>query len=117
MHLLQVWLLGGLLFGVARGATLAGIGVGIFNLFGIIGRSIGIAIATPVIVTLLVLPPLVAFIMLVINNSAYVVPPFSSSSSTGADNPYLLVTKTAEPSKISNPTSKTTVTYTVSLKL
>ena len=107
---------GGLLFGVARGATLAGIGVGIFNFFGIIGRSIGIAIATPVIVTLLVLPPLVAFIILVINNSAYVVPPFSSSSSTGADNPYLLVTKTAEPSKISNPTSKTTVTYTVSLK-
>ena len=64
----------------------------------------------------MVLPPLVAFIILVINNSAYVVPPFSSSSSTGADNPYLLVTKTAEPSKISNPTSKTTVTYTVSLK-
>ena len=74
---------GGLLFGVARGATLAGIGVGMFNLFGFIGRSVGIAIATPVIVTLLIIPPLVAFIMLVINNSAYVVPPSFESGQGG----------------------------------
>lgn len=105
---------GGLL--MAATGTLGAFAMGAFGVFGFIGRSIGVAIATPVIVTLLVLPPLVAFIMLVINNSAYLVPPFSSSSSTGADNPYLLVTKTAEPSKISNPTSKTTVTYTVSIK-
>jgi len=105
---------GGLL--MAATGTLGAFAMGAFGVFGFIGRSIGIAIATPVIITLLVLPPLVAFIMLVINNSAYVVPPFSSSSLTGADNPYLLVTKTAEPNKISNPTSKTTVTYTVSIK-
>ncbi|EKE06432.1 MAG: hypothetical protein ACD_19C00014G0046 [uncultured bacterium] len=64
---------GGLL--MAATGTLGAFAFGAFNLFGIIGRSIGVAIATPVIVTLLVLPPLVAFIMLVINNSAYVVPP------------------------------------------
>jgi len=58
------------------GGSVAGLAYGTWRFFGIIGRSVGIAIATPVIVTLLVLPPLVAFIMLVINNSAYVVPPF-----------------------------------------
>lgn len=105
-----------LLGGLAATGTLGTFAMGAFGVLGFIGRSVGIAIATPVIVTLLVIPPIVAFIMLVINNSAYLVPPFSSSSSTGADNPYLLVTKTAEPSKISNPTSKTTVTYTVSIK-
>jgi hypothetical protein len=64
---------------------------------------------------MLVLPPLVALIMLVINNSAYVVPP--SISTTGADNPYMLVTKTANPSKTTNPTNnKTTVAYTVEIR-
>jgi hypothetical protein len=106
---------GGLLFGVARGATLASITAGAFGVLGFIGSSIGIAIATPVIITILVIPPLVAFIMLVINNSAYVVPP--SISTTGADNPYMLVTKTANPSKATNPTNnKTTVAYTVEIR-
>ena len=105
---------GVLLFGVARGATLASITAGAFGVLGFIGSSIGIAIATPVIITILVIPPLVAFIMLVINNSAYVVPP--GISTTGADNPYMLVTKTANPVKTSNPTSNTTVAYTVEIR-
>lgn len=57
------------------GGSVAGLAYGTWRIFGLIGRSVGIAVATPVIVTLLVIPPLVAFIMLVINNSAYVVPP------------------------------------------
>ncbi len=106
-------LLGGL---VATGLV-ASFATGAMGAFGFIGRSIGIAIATPVIITILVIPPLVAFIMLVINNSAYVVPPSSLSSSTGADNPYILVTKTANPSISPNPTnSKTTIAYTVEIR-
>ena len=61
--------------GLAATGSLGVFAAGAFGVLGFIGRSIGIAIATPVIVTLLILPPLVAFIMLVINNSAYVVPP------------------------------------------
>lgn len=98
------------------GGTAAGLLFGPLRFFQILGRNIGIAIATPVIVTLLVLPPLVAFIMLVINNSAYVVPPGISSSSSGADNPYMLVTKTANPSKLDNSNSNQTVIYVVSIK-
>lgn len=67
----------------AKGVTLAAVGYGVWRFFGIIGASIGVAIATPVIVTLLILPPLVAFIMLVINNSAYVVPPSFESGRPG----------------------------------
>ncbi len=62
-------------FGLMGTAGLATLVTGAFGVLGFIGRSIGVTVATPVIVTLLVLPPLVAFIMLVINNSAYVVPP------------------------------------------
>ena len=57
---------GGLAFGVARGATLAGIGAGIWGFFGAIGSAFIISISTPIIITLLVLPPLVAFIMLML---------------------------------------------------
>jgi hypothetical protein len=89
---------GGLLFGVARGATLASITAGAFGVIGFIGRSIGIAIATPVIITILVIPPLVAFIMLVINNSAYVVPPSLTEFGIGRiTSPYIDITKTASP--------------------
>lgn len=56
------------------GGTASALLLGPLRFFAIFGRNIGITIATPVIVTLLILPPLVAFIMLVINNSAYVVP-------------------------------------------
>lgn len=100
------------------GGSVGGLVLSGARLFGLIGRSVGIAIATPVIVTLLVLPPLVAFIMLVINNSAYVVPPspYSSSLNGGADNPYMLVTKTANPTKLDNSRSNQTVIYVVTVK-
>jgi len=104
--------------GLAAAGMLGTFAAGAFGILGFIGRSIGIAIATPVIVTLLIIPPLVAFIMLVINNSAYVVPPGLSSSALngGADNPYMLVTKIASPNKIDNPTSPQQVIYGVSIK-
>lgn len=106
-----------LLGGLAATGSLATFATGAFGVLGFIGRSVGIAIATPVIVTLLVLPPLVAFIMLVINNSAYVVPPDAKSLGLNVDNPYILVTKVASPDKFANPTSgKVTVTYTVTIK-
>lgn len=72
---------GGLL--MAATGTLGAFAMGAFGVLGFIGRSVGIAIATPVIVTLLIIPPLVAFIMLVINNSAYVVPPSFESGGGG----------------------------------
>lgn len=104
-----------LLGGLAATGTIGAFATGTLGILGFIGSSIGIAIATPVIITILIIPPLVAFIMLVINNSAYVVPP--SISTTGADNPYMLVTKTANPSKTTNPTNnKTTVAYTVEIR-
>ncbi len=105
-------------FGLMGTAGIATITTGAFGVLGFIGRSIGIAIATPVIITLLVIPPLVAFIMLVINNSAYIVPLGSNLSSIGADNPYMLVTKTAIPTKIENPTGSATVqvSYLVTIK-
>jgi hypothetical protein len=111
----------GIAIGLGVGAATMGVGTivgGAVSLLGFIGSSIGVTIATPVIVTLLALPPLIAFIMLVINNSAYVVPPSSLSSSIGADNPYMLVTKTAIPSKIGNAQGGSTVqvSYTVSIK-
>lgn len=108
----------GLGVGLAATGSLAAFAAGAFGVLGFIGRSIGIAIATPVIITLLVIPPLVAFIMLVINNSAYVVPPGLSSSALngGADNPYMLVTKIASPNKIDNPTSPQQVIYGISIK-
>ncbi len=103
--------------GLAATGSLAAFATGAFGVLGLIGRSVGIAIATPVIVTLLVLPPLVAFIILVINNSAYVVPPSPySSQNGGADNPYMLVTKTANPTKLDNSDSNQTVIYVVTVK-
>lgn len=100
------------------GGSVAGLATGAFGVLGLIGRSTLITISTPVIVTLLVLPPLVAFIMLVINNSAYIVPPspYSSSQNSGTDNPYMLVTKTANPTKLDNSNSNQTVIYVVTVK-
>ncbi|WKZ25358.1 MAG: hypothetical protein QY322_03120 [bacterium] len=118
--------LGALLFGagpglgiglVVAGATVGfgTLATGAFGILGFIGRSVGIAIATPVIVTLLVLPPLVAFIMLVINNSAYVIPPAPPSLSQSS-NPYISVIKTVEPSgPFENSDLPLTIKYTVTI--
>lgn len=99
---------------VAAGVVRSGVGAGVF--FARLGMAIGsisIKIATPVIITLLIIPPLVAFIMFVINSGAYLVPP--SSLGSGADNPYMLVIKIAEPKKTSNPNPEIKVNYTVTI--
>lgn len=111
--------LAGLGLGLAATGTLGAFATGTFGVLGFIGRSIGIAIATPVIITLLTLPPLVAFIMLIINNSAYVVPPGSLGDKTISiiESPYIGVTKTAEPTgPLSNSDIPITVTYKVTIR-
>lgn len=99
--------------GVGAGATLAGIGSGIFGFFGALGSAVLITIGTPILVTLLVFPIVVALILFIINSGAYIVPPSSISSLKGYDNPYMSVTKVASPNKISNGSQ--TVTYTVTI--
>ncbi len=97
------------------GGTAAALLFGPLRFFQILARNIGIAIATPVIVTLLVLPPLVAFIMLVINNSAYVVPP-SPPSLSRSSNPYISVIKTADPAgPFENSDLPLDITYTITI--
>lgn len=108
-------MVGGGLFAAGALGSVAKTGL-FFSRLGTALGGIAITIATPVIVALLIIPPTVAFFMFVINSGAYIVPPSYYSSTIGADNPYVLVTKTAEPSKIGNPTSKTTVTYTVTIR-
>jgi hypothetical protein len=101
------------------GGTATALLFGPMRFFAILGRNIGITIATPVIVTLLVLPPLVAFIMLVINNSAYVVPPSPLSFNRGGviTSPYIDITKTATPpGPFENSDLPLTVTYTITIK-
>lgn len=109
---------GGVLFGAARGATLASMTAGTLGVLGFIGSSIGIAIATPVIISIIVIPPLIAFIMLVINNSAYVVPPSLSGSGIGRiSSPYIDIVKNASPAgPLKNTDLPTEVTYTVTIK-
>ena len=77
-------LLGGPAWGIGLGLgglalagkfTALGIARGTWRFFRRIGTFFLITIGTPVIVTLLVLPPLIAFIMFVINSGAYLVPP------------------------------------------
>jgi murein DD-endopeptidase MepM/ murein hydrolase activator NlpD len=108
---------GGLAFGLARGATLAGIGSGIWGFFARIGSAFVITIATPIIIALLVIPPLVAFIMLVINNSAYMVPPNLNTTGGVILSPYIDVIKTPNPpGPFENNELPLTVEYTVTIK-
>ena len=101
-----------------RTGSLATFATGAFGVLGFIGRSVGIAIATPVIVTLLVLPPLVAFIMLVINNSAYVVPPSARTLATMGQvvSPYIDIQKVASPAgPFQNSDLPKTIEYTITI--
>jgi len=109
----------GVVIGVGTAVVLGGAGAlvtGAFGMIGFIGRSIGVAIATPVIVTLLVLPPLVAFIMLIINNSAYLVPP-QASTFQNIVSPYMDVVKTPIPSgPFQNSDLPLTVEYKITIR-
>lgn len=131
-----------ILAGIAGVGTLPFLGLGTALLvagtsFAIVG---GVSASSMLVTSLLgglnlfwrlvVLPPLkgfffgflaiiisTAFILLIINSGAYVVPPSPySSQNGGADNPYMLVTKTANPTKLDNSDSNQTVIYIVTVK-
>lgn len=101
------------LAGVGTATTIAGAGL---SLLGYLWRSMVVSLAGPLIFLFVVVPTLTAFVLLIINNSAYVVPPGISSRSTGADNPFMLVTKIASPTKLENPTTPQQVIYAVSIQ-
>jgi hypothetical protein len=99
----------------AKGLTLAGTVGGAFKLFGVIGTATLGAIGGPILSFLIGFPLVVALILFIINSGAYVVPESSLSYSKGQDNPYLSVTKEANPGKISNPSGNQPVSFTVSV--
>lgn len=99
----------------AKGYTLAGAVGGAFKIVGAIGAATLGAIGVPILSFLIGFPLVVALILFIINSGAYVVPESSLSYSKGQDNPYLSVTKEANPGKMSNPSGNQTVTYTVSI--
>lgn len=83
----------------------------------VVARSLFRSIVKPLVFIVVAIPIIVAFVLFIINSGAYVVPPsISLGELQGADNPYMLVTKTATPNKIENPPSKATITYTVTIK-
>jgi murein DD-endopeptidase MepM/ murein hydrolase activator NlpD len=120
---------GGLLVGGPIGLTmiaggglyaigaLKGVGVGaFFGRLGAIFGSIAVTIATPIIVTLLVIPPTVAFFMFIINSGAYMVPP-SALTFANIINPYIEVTKTpVPPGPFENSELPLTVEYKITIK-
>jgi hypothetical protein len=85
-----------------------------FRFFGQIGRAMVITIATPIIITILVIPVAVALILFIINSGAYVVPP---SSLTGIyEDPYVKVEKTANPTgPFTNASLPLPVEYTIKI--
>lgn len=99
----------------AKGLTLAGTVGGAFKIVGAIGAATLGAVGAPILSFLIGFPLVVALILFIINSGAYVVPESSLSYSKGQDNPYLSVTKEANPGKMSNPSGNQTVTYTVSI--
>lgn len=78
MQSIPLLVFGGLIFiptAIRTGFSLAAIGARTAFLFGRIGASMAITIATPIIVMIIVFPILVAIILFIINSGAYVVPP------------------------------------------
>jgi len=95
------------------GAAVTALGSRFLFLSGAFARAAVITIGKPILVTLLVFPVVVALILFIINSGAYLVPPSSSSFLFGHDNPYVSVTKVANPDKIDNIPQ--TVTYAITI--
>ena len=118
MRSLPLMIFGGLVFApiaLRSGFSMAGIAARTTFFFGRIGKSMAITIGTPIIVAIVVFPILVAIILFIINSGAYLVPPSATSYLLGYDNPYMSVTKVANPDKIGNPSGTQTVIYTVTI--
>jgi hypothetical protein len=116
---IPIFAFGGLIFiptALKTGFSLAHVAARTTFIFGRIGASMAITIATPVIVTLIVFPILVAIILFIINSGAYLVPP--SGSLIGLENPYIKIEKKAilaGPFNNSDIPSKTKIEYTVTI--
>lgn len=120
---------GGLLIGGPVGLSLIGGGLfatkaarkalktgSFFARLGTVFGGIAITIATPVIITLLIIPPTVAFFMFIINSGAYMVPP-SSLTLGNIINPYIEITKTpVPPGPFKNSDLPLTVEYEITIK-
>ncbi|MFZ3301475.1 MAG: hypothetical protein WA152_02030 [Microgenomates group bacterium] len=102
---------------IGVGVTTAAV-FGTLNLIRFVWSRIIISLAGPMIILFIVVPVLTTFVLFIINSGAYIVPPspYSSSLDGGADNPYMLVTKTANPTKLDNSNSNQTVIYVVTVK-
>lgn len=87
-------------FGLASAAaggtvSLGAAGASIAGLFKSLGLLVIAPIATPILITILVVPIIVAFILFIINSGAYIVPPTATAGS--GSNPYIQVEKSASP--------------------
>ncbi|HJY98827.1 MAG TPA: hypothetical protein VJ227_03880 [Patescibacteria group bacterium] len=92
-------------------ASLSGLGSGIAATVGAVFATFLAGIGTPILALLLGFPLVVALILFIINSGAYLVPPGMDAESSA--NPYISVTKTANPAgQIASPT---TITYTVAI--
>ncbi len=113
-------LIGGSAFGLAAGLTgglpaiqtaLSGAGQGLVTLVDAVWITFLAGVGTPILAFLIGFPIAAAFIFFVINSGAYMVPP--GEQFTSSTNPYISVTKTANPSgQLPSPTS---ITYTVTI--
>lgn len=81
--------------GILAGGGLVGVGARIVILGKMVGKSLAVTIATPVIIIVIVLPIIVALILFIINSGAYLVPP--SSTGYNFESPYIKVDKVAFP--------------------
>lgn len=97
------------------GAAVTAISAGL-ALLRFLWVSLVLSFIKPLIFVFVIIPVITVFILFIINNGAYVVPYFSPASRLGADNPYMLVTKIASPTKMENPTTPQEVIYAVSIQ-
>ncbi len=97
--------------GVMGGVSLAAIAGGIGNFFGALTAVVLGAVGMPILISLISLPIITALILFVINSGAYIVPP--GQSLLNSTNPYIDVSKVADPTgPLSSPQ---TITYTITI--
>jgi hypothetical protein len=99
---------------VGAGGGFAGILATIGGFFGALFSVVFIAPGVAILSAILAVPIIVVFILIIINSGAYVVPP--SLSTLAQENPYIGITKTANPSgPFENSDLPLTVTYTITV--
>ena len=87
---------------------------GVGNIFRIWVSAIAIALGTPILIILVIIPILTALMIIIINSGAYMVPP--SQNSLLSTNPYIQVDKVADPpGPFQNTDLPLTISYTVTV--